>query len=314
MLFQPHFRALQLLPHVRAETLGINRQKRRIPLAFESLLDDPVGILASAERNERLRCSCGNAGVLPIFGRQPVPIIPQRFVVHRLAFDAFNDSLTAQLRYDRTFEHPAFFQLRDQRKHAFPVHCHLLCAQLEPQRRGMFLRKLLEYVQRVVVAALVEQHFGLRHQLHGVLFGIRAARSCEILVAGGECAHAVCGTCGEHCGKRGRFSRLECGGRRFFRPAEAALEKIDQRFVEGGPGAAFGAPLMECPHARRHGRGDDYRARKGVGKQENPQREDDREVERKLGTPRRQHHQYITVVVARRDDQADRNRKQPQHP
>ena len=66
MLLQPLFRPLQLLPHIRAEAFGINRQKRRVPLALQAFLDNPVRVLASAQRNERLRRGGSNTRILAI--------------------------------------------------------------------------------------------------------------------------------------------------------------------------------------------------------------------------------------------------------
>src|SRR6185295_9224432 len=257
---------------------------------------------------------CGYEWFVFVLCGQPVPIFPQGSIVHRLALDTFHDGLAAQLGHHRTLEHSSFLKLGYERQDSFPIQRHLLRAQLQAQRRRMLLGKFLEYIERVVVASLVEQHFGLRHEFHRVFFRICARRSREIFVARGECTHAVRRACREDRRKGRRLAGLErrCGS--LFGTAEASLEKVDQRLIEGGSGAGLGTPLLEDVHSRRHGRRNDDRANHGVEGNEQAERQYHREVERNLRTPWRQDHQHIAIVVARDNDQPDRERKQSQYP
>jgi len=314
VLLKPLFRSFQLLPYVRAEAFGINGQKCRVPLAFESFLHNLVRLLTAAQRDERLRCGCGDAGIISIIRGKPVPIFPQRFVIYRFALEAFDDGLPAQLGHDRTLEHPALLELGNECQHSFPVHCHLLRTQFQAKGRSMFFRKPLQHVQSIVITTLIEQHFRLRHEPHRVFVGIRAGGFREIFVAGGIGTHAVCGARRKHGGKRGGFAGFQRRGRGLFRASKTALEEIDQRFIEYRTRPVLGTPLLKRTHARRHGRRNDDGARDDIGDEEDHQHQQDREVQRQFGAPRRQDQQYIAVVVARRNHQPDCDRKQGQHP
>src|SRR4051794_7488918 len=178
----------------------------------------------------------------------------------------------------------------------------------------MLFGKFFQHVESVIVTTLIKQHFCLRHHLHGVFFCVRLHRPSEIFVPRGECPHTVSCASGQQGGKRGGFSSLQrCDGC-FFGTSKTTFEIVGERFIEGGASPRLGTPLLECPNPRWHGGSSDHRAYRDVTQDKTEASKCDGEIERELGSPKRQHNKHITVVVARGNNKADRDGKQTDRP
>ena len=155
----------------------------------------------------------------------------------------------------------------------------LLRLELQAQRSGVLVLQLGQRLQRIVVAALVEQQLGLGHQAQVAVLRRTALHLLQIVVARLERPQLVGRARGNHETQAASLVLLQSLSGCPLGTSEAALEVSAQRLLERAPGPRLLLFATELRGTGRHCQRQGQCAYQQVGDDE-PQREQhDGEVE-----------------------------------
>src|SRR6185503_16952824 len=157
MLFEPGFRPFEVAPRVARQALDVERKQRRVPVRFEAFLDDAVRLIATAERDKALSRGGRNTTVAAIVRRKLVPELTQGPRIQGFPLEVFGLGVALELLEQGRLEHLALLELRQQQEYLIPVARELLRLQLEAQRSRVLVLQLGQRLQRIVIAAVIEQ-------------------------------------------------------------------------------------------------------------------------------------------------------------
>ena len=211
------------------------------------------------------------------------------------------------------------FELAHQACHFAPVAQPLLGTQAQAQGGDMPALaggESLQGVAGVLEAAFFQREFGFGHQPRrlqaGPIMAAHARRPFRHTSGVAQGVRSPPARQGQHAGG-GIVIELGLLGATQGMPVTPFLQQAPG--IAQGPRSLFlPPPSAEIGDRARQGQGVADGARQQVDDEESDRAEQQKQVERNLGTPRRQHQQHVAIVVARSERQPYRQRSQDQQP